>query len=93
MKGITSPRPTGTFPRPNSISRIGAEDRRLDTAGHDTAESRRFLGLLRDTLEQMQIHRRMILERIALELAEEGRNISRRARRRSPPAVPASRSA
>jgi hypothetical protein len=42
----------------------------LDTAGHDTAESRRFLGLLRDTLEQMQIHRRMILERIALELAE-----------------------
>ena len=38
---------------------------KLDMSGRDTAEGKRLLGLFRDTLEQMQIHRQMILERLA----------------------------
>ena len=36
----------------------------LDAAGYDTTEGRRLLAAFRDTLEQMLIHRRLIIARI-----------------------------
>jgi hypothetical protein len=47
---------------------IADQEQRLtkfDMSGRDTVEGKRLLELFRETLEQMQIHRRMILERIA----------------------------
>jgi len=47
--------------------RITAQERRLwiaDAAGHDTTEGRRLLANLRATLDQLHLHRRMILDRI-----------------------------
>jgi transposase-like protein len=37
----------------------------LDTAGSDTAQSRRMLSAFRGILEQMHIHREMIIARLA----------------------------